>query len=299
MKTSWRPYYSPPLLREGEEHIPRSRRLIDAHVHIFPPEMARGREIYLERDQRFRELYSSSKARMATAEDVLAHMDGSGTETSIVFGFAFKDQGLCREVNDYVLDVMRANPRRMVGLACVSPGADGARAELERCLEAGMRGCGELTPAAGGQAEIAEMVAVAGCLRERGLPLLVHCSEPVGHEYAGKGRFTPEACLALARAYPGLTLVFSHMGGGLFLYELMPEVRASLTYAFYDTAAVPFLYDPLVYRVAVSVVGAERLLYGTDYPLLPAKKYRQGLQGLPRRQRAAVSRGNARRVFGL
>ena len=50
--------------------------------------------------------------------------------------------------------------------------------------------------------------------------------------------------------------MISLMGGGLFLYELMPEVRASLTYAFYDTAAVPLLYDPFIYRAAVSVVGA-------------------------------------------
>ena len=299
MKTSWRPSYSPPLYRGAEDRGPRGRHLVDAHVHIFPPEMVRARETYLERDERFRALYSSPKARLATAEDVIAHMDESGIELSIVFSFAFKDQGLCREVNDYVLEVVQAYPGRMAGLACVSPRAEGARAELERCLDAGMRGCGELTPASGDETEIASLAAIAGCLRERGLPLLVHCSEPVGHEYAGKGRFTPEACVKLARAYPGLTLIFSHLGGGLFLYELMPEVRASLTYALYDTAAVPFLYDPFVYKVAVSVTGAERLLYGTDYPLLLAKRYRQGLRTLPRRQRAAVSGGNARRVFGL
>jgi predicted TIM-barrel fold metal-dependent hydrolase len=299
MKTSWRQSYSPPLSRRAEGHNPRGRHLVDAHVHIFPPEMVRARETYLDRDERFHALYSSPKARLATAEDVIAHMDEGGVELSIVFGFAFKDQGLCREVNDYVLEAVRENPGRMAGLTCVSPGVEGARAELERCLDAGMRGCGELTPASGDETEIADLTAVAGCLRERGLPLLVHCSEPVGHEYAGKGRFGPEACVKLARAYPGLTLIFSHLGGGLFLYELMPEVRACLSYAFYDTAAVPFLYDPFVYKVAVSVVGAERLLYGSDYPLLPDKRYRQGLRSLSRRQRAAVSGGNARRVFGV
>jgi predicted TIM-barrel fold metal-dependent hydrolase len=299
MKTSWRPSYSPPLLSQAESRGPRGRRAVDAHVHIFPPEIVRARELYLERDERFRTLYSSPKARLATAEDVLAHMNGSRIELSMVFGFAFKDQGLCREVNDYVLETVQANPGRLAGMACVSPRAEGARAELERCLDAGMRGCGELTPASGDEAEIASFAAIAGCLRERGLPLLVHCSEPVGREYAGKGRFTPEACLKLARAYPGLTLIFSHLGGGLFLYELMPEVRASLTYALYDTAAVPFLYDPFVYEVVVSVIGAGRLLFGTDYPLLPAKRYRQSLHRLPSRQRAAILGGNAKRVFGL
>ena len=48
--------------------------------------------------------------------------------------------------------------------------------------------------------------------------------------------------LALAQAYPGLTIVFAHLGGGLFLYETMPEVRNVLAGVYYDTAAVPYLY---------------------------------------------------------
>jgi predicted TIM-barrel fold metal-dependent hydrolase len=136
-------------------------------------------------------------------------------------------------------------------------------------------------------------------LRERGLPLLVHASEPVGHQYAGKGCFTPQVCMALAQAYPGLSIVFSHLGGGLFVYELMPEVRASLVDVFYDTAAVPYLYDSGVYELAVAAAGPHKLIFGSDYPLLPVTRCLQGLERLASQHRAAVCSGNARRVFGL
>ena len=76
---------------------------IDAHVHVFPPEMIARREAYLPRDDRFAALYSSPRARMATADEVVAQMDETGVAQSIVFGFPFEDQGLCRMVNDYVL----------------------------------------------------------------------------------------------------------------------------------------------------------------------------------------------------
>ena len=110
--------------------------------------MIAERDSYLARDERFAALYADPRAGMATAEEVVAEMDRSGVALSVVFGFPFRDQGLCREVNDYVLDAVAARPGRLAGLACVSPGSVGAPAELARCLDAGMRGCGELAPGA-------------------------------------------------------------------------------------------------------------------------------------------------------
>ena len=290
---------------------------VDAHVHIFPPDVIRQREAYLGQDAWFRRLYGSPEARMVTGDEVVAQMDTAGVGLSVVFGFAFKDQGLCRMVNDYVVESVSRHPGRLAGLACVSPGAPGAVAELERCLDAGLRGCGELMPdgpsfgeclgaadglenGAGGAARTPEGLAgIARCLQERDLPLLVHANEPVGHHYPGKGRFTPEACFALARAHPALTIVFAHMGGGLFLYELMPEVRAALARVYYDTSAVPYLYGPEVYAVAVSCVGEGKLIFGSDYPLLSPGRYFEGLDGLTPAGRAATLGDTARKVFRL
>jgi len=234
--------------------------LVDAHVHVFPAEMIAHRASYLERDARFCALYRSPKAATVTADDLVESMDEHGVDACVMVGFPFADQGLCRLVNDHLLEAVGKFPGRVAGLACVAPGAPGARAELERSLDAGLSGCGELAPewdgaGAGRRGSDQGLPAVAECLRERGLPLLVHASEPLGHEYPGKGRFTPEACYALARAHPGLTIVFGHMGGGLFLYEAMPEVRSTLVDVFYDTAAVPYLYGPEIYEACVTTAG--------------------------------------------
>ena len=228
--------------------------------------------------------------------------------TSVVFGFAFRDQGLCRLVNDYVIDAVGRYPGRLAGLACVSPEAPGATRELERCLDLGLKGCGELMPdgqgfaaawCSNGPRPAKGFTTLAQCLEERRAPLLLHSNEPVGHHYAGKGDFTPEACFAFAKAFPDLTLVFAHMGGGLFLYELMPEVRAVLANVHYDTSAVPYLYYPEVYEVAVSCAGANKMLFGSDYPLLSPARYQDGFERLAPEARVAVLAGNARKVFSL
>jgi len=273
-------------------------RWIDAHVHIFPPEMIERRESYLPRDERFASLYSSARARMATAEDVLVEMDATGIGLSIVFGFPFVDQGLCRVVNDYVMEAVGAWPERLAGLACVSPRDHGSVAELERCLDAGLRGCGELAPGEGAD-DRESLGNIAAVLRERGLPLLLHANEPVGHEYPGKKGFGPAACVACAESYPGLKLVFAHMGGGAFLYEAMPELRRVLADVYYDTAAVPYLYDPGLYQAFMATAGEQKLIFGSDYALLSPKRYWEGLSTLPPVAQAAACHGNARKVFKL
>jgi predicted TIM-barrel fold metal-dependent hydrolase len=299
MKTWWRPSYSPLLPDGSGSCVCRAAGLVDSHVHVFPPDIIRRREACLAGDARFDALYRLPEAKMATGEEVLAQMDECGTELSIIFGFAFKDLGLCREVNEYVLHAVRENPGRLAGLACVPPGDAGALDELERCLDSGMRGCGELAPASAVHQELSALSPIMGCLRERGLPLVIHASEPVGHDYPGKGSFTPQACLSLAQAYPGVDLVLSHLGGGLFLYELMPEVRAALKHVFYDTAAIPYLYSPSVYQVAILAAGPEKLIFGSDYPLLSPVRCAQGLELLSHEHQEAVRSGNARRVFRL
>jgi predicted TIM-barrel fold metal-dependent hydrolase len=162
-----------------------------------------------------------------------------------------------------------------------------------------MRGCGELAPASASHQELTYLTPVADCLRERGLPLLVHASEPVGHEYPGKGHFTPQACVALAQAFPKLKLVLSHLGGGVFVYESMPEVRATLADVFYDTAAIAYLYSPSVLRLAVLAVGPEKLIFGSDYPLLHPSRCAEGLELLAPQHQNAIRGGNARRVYNL
>ena len=106
-------------------------------------------------------------------------------------------------------------------------------------------------------------------LREHQLILLTHASEPVGHIYPGKGSVTPDMLYPFITNFPDLPVVCAHWGGGLPFYALMPEVKEALKNVYFDTAASPFLYRPGIYSQVSQLVGAERILFGTDYPLLP------------------------------
>src|SRR5690242_5677131 len=121
--------------------------IIDFHTHIFPPEICAHRERYCARDPWFHALYANPRARLATADDLIAEMRTSGVDASVTFSFGWTDPGLIEETNSYVIDAMRRFPGQLYGMAVLQP-TPGVRAlhELERCAQAGIIGLGELMP---------------------------------------------------------------------------------------------------------------------------------------------------------
>jgi uncharacterized protein len=278
--------------------------IVDFHTHVFPPEVVARREVFCARDPWLGELYGNPRARMATVDNLLASMEADGVDVSVIFPFGWSDAGLAEECNTYVMQAMRDHPGRLIGLASVQPRA-GARAiaELERCARAGMPGFGELMPHGQGYrlGDTALLAPLAEAAQALGLFALTHASEPVGHAYLGKGDVDAAELYGFVLAFPGLRVVAAHWGGGFPFYELMPEVRAAAANLWYDTAASAYLYRPEVFSVVARAAGAEKILWGSDYPLLGQRRMldHAAAGGLGPRELAMVIGGNAARFLGL
>ncbi|HEY8478171.1 MAG TPA: amidohydrolase family protein, partial [Chloroflexota bacterium] len=281
-----------------------SSLVVDFHTHIFPPEVIRRRDDFADLCPRFAALYRRPTSRLATAEQLIDEMDASGVDVSVVLGFDWTSHTLCRLHNDYLLDALRRYPGRLVAFASINPLAgDLAIAELERCVEGGMRGIGELNPEA--KPFHYDDVGVLRPLFEfaaaHRLIVLTHASEPTGHVYPGKGTCTPDVLARMVERFPDNVFVLAHCGGGLPFYELMPEVGRALQKTYYDTAAWPYLYEDRVFAALVALVGAGRVLWGTDYPLLRQRRLLERVRRmeLPLEVERAILGGNAAALLGL
>jgi predicted TIM-barrel fold metal-dependent hydrolase len=278
--------------------------VVDAHTHIFPPELARDRGGHLKRDVWFESLYQNPKALIVSAEEMVASMDGAGIARSIACGFPWRDPGLCREHNAYLADAARRFPDRISWLGIVAPGSSTLQQDARWCFEHGASGLGELNADAQGfdfrdVAKLADLAAIATAADR---PIMTHASEPVGHVYPGKGAATPDKLLAFVAEFPEVRLVAAHWGGGLPFYELMPEVAEIAQRVVYDTAASTYLYRFQVFRSVLDIIGAERVVFASDYPVLKQKRFLERTLATEWRsdqERAAVLSGNARRVYRL
>ena len=252
-----------------------SRTVVDAHTHIFPPEFSRDRASLSQRDAWFGELYGNPKISLAGEDDLISSMESANVDCSLVCGFPWLDVGICRVHNDYLLDVAARHPGRIGAVTVVSPSRPGAAEEAERCLRAGSVGIGELNADAQ-DFDLADprlMADLVDVCQRLGKPILLHISEPVGHLYPGKGTSTPDRLQTFLFNFPEVKIVAAHWGGGLPFYELMPEVAALAHNVVYDTAASTYLYSPRVFRTVIDLVGAERVLVGTDYALLRQDRF--------------------------
>jgi predicted TIM-barrel fold metal-dependent hydrolase len=276
--------------------------IIDFHTHIFPPWLRERRDEYSKLDPCFSSLYSQPKARMATAEEVLASMDEAGIDVSVVLNIGWVSHELCVKTNDYILDSVSRCPTRLVGFCAIQPRAgDAAIAELERCAKAGAKGIGELRSDVQGfdLADKTTMKPLVDAVLKHNLIFLTHSSEPLGHEYFGKGSITPDILYSFITAFPNLKLVCAHWGGGLPFYALMPEVAKALTNVFFDTAATVFLYKPEIFEQLSRIIGSDKILFGTDYPLMRQNRVIAQIQSsqLPEADKARILGANAQRLL--
>ena len=276
---------------------------VDAHTHLFPPEFVRRREELLRGDPWFGHAFGTPKATMAGEGALLASMKRAGYAMSVVVGWPWRDPGLCREHNAYLADVARRHPNKIAWLGIVNPALPDVEREIARCVAEGASGFGELNADAQGF-DWAAPGAIANAfetLREVDLPVLIHTSEPVGHTYPGKGSATPDRLLIAFAAFPEVRFIAAHWGGGLPFYELMPEVRALTRNVVYDSAASTYLYDFSIFPLLARLVGPQRMLFGSDFPVLGQRRFldRVLASGLPDEALPAVLAGNARRLFRL
>lgn len=277
--------------------------IVDIHTHVFPPGVRDGRDAYLQRDVTFRELYSSPKARIATADELLASMEAAGVDRSVACGFAWTDAELCHRHNDYLLEAAERSGGRLIPFCTVQPSDEDARDDLKRWARRGARGLGELRPANQGYGLIdsAEADLLAWSADAYDLPLLLHASEPAGHVYPGKSGLAVDQLYRFVADFPGATVIAAHWGGGLPFYALMPEVREALARTYFDTAATGLLYSPDIYARVVDLVGADRILFGSDFPLVSQETALQELRDAPigEEARRLIEGENARHVLRL
>ncbi len=253
-------------------------RIIDIHTHVQPPGVIVDRRRYLDSEPDFKILYENPKYLLSSSRDVLGYMDDCGVSSSVILGFAWRDTGLLKEHNDMILQDSSAGNGRFYGFCCIYPFAEGmtAAAEAERCFNEGAAGIGEvgLYDRDLDYEYIDAMSPVMKICLERDKPVMMHVNEPIGHSYSGKAPISIKGIYNFVKAYPENRIILAHWGGGLFFYNsLKKEAKNILKNVWYDSAASPYLYDKSIWKTAVELMGPDKILFGTDFPLLNSERY--------------------------
>ncbi|SDR48955.1 aminocarboxymuconate-semialdehyde decarboxylase [Rhizobiales bacterium GAS191] len=234
---------------------------------------------------------------------------------------------IARDLNEATARLCRRHPGRLRGLAALpllDPAA--ALAELERALsEPGMVGIAMGSNLAGRPLNDPLLEPIWERLADLDLPIFIHPMFPANvagmdeFELPIRVGFVFDTTVAAARLiyggvlerHPRLTIILAHTGGTLLMlaerldngYRLFPECRRYIQQLpslymrrlYYDTGS---FFAPAL-AMAHGLVGADRILYGSDDPFIGADTSHVEALGLPRPEEAAILGGNAARLFRL
>lgn len=250
--------------------------ILDFHTHIFPKAIRNNREKYSPSEPAFKLLYRSPQSQLVGVKTLISFMDRQNIDKSVIFGFPWQKSKTFKMHNDYIMESVGKYPERLIGFCCLDPFNKKAVNESLRCINGGLSGIGELAFYQSGidKKALKRLDPLMEICLDKDFPVLIHTNEPVGHHYAGKTPITMVQIYGLVKRFPQNKIVLAHWGGGIFFFNLLKrEVKEHLENVYFDTAASPFLYDPDVYQVALKIIGPDRILFGSDFPLIKPIRY--------------------------
>ena len=305
-----------PALVPGSTLRQKPRVLIDAHVHLYPPEVGRDPVTWAADAGEPHWATLCTRCRpggrpvqtFPSVDELLREMDAAGVSRAVLLGWYWETPATCAWQNRFYAECVRAHPDRLSAFATVHPaaGRDATLGEIRRSHSEGLIGLGELSPHSQGvpidDPVLAEVLRLAGELR---MPVNLHVTDPASRPYPGRIETPLRDFVRLAGNFPSTNFILAHWGGLLPLTAAGANA-ATLPNIFYDTAASPLLYGADVWPRALAACGAECVLFGSDFPLNLYPK----LDAAPRMARfiaearaggagAAVLGGNAVRLFRL
>jgi predicted TIM-barrel fold metal-dependent hydrolase len=285
--------------------------LIDAHTHTQPT-AAEGKE--------FAERYGFGSDREGTVEELLRSMDRAGIARTmivpwmpaqdmvadLVAGGADRDEavadvvGQWRRLNEWAAGAVTAHPQRLsclVGLDPVLMDEATIKAEVQERLATGACGLKVAPMFIRRRPDDEIMEVVWRCARDHGVFVLSESGalgfgdEPVwGH---------PAWFDDVLRSYPTVTIQLAHLGQGA--EDDVATLTGRYANVVTDTSLRLAVEPPERTAEFVRRIGADRVLFGTNYPLVDQVAYAAALRALPLTddELEQVGHANAARLLGV
>ncbi len=225
-------------------------------------------------------------------ESLLYHMDYNGVDRAVLIQYAGNSD------NTYLIDCLQRYAPRLAGAMIVDPADDGSA--VRRWAEAGIGGIRLPVDA---RSTSSDPLAIWRAADACGLVVSAPCRPEL---------LVGEAFAEVLAEFPDLSIVIEHLGGvgaeaqppyEVFCQALELAKHPNLTMklpGFGEICRVPMPFDPIppLPQMALDAFGAERLMWGSDYPPASSREgYTNALQ-VPREYFSDLSAAHQSAIFG-
>lgn len=265
----------------------RSMHIVDCHCHIYPDKIAARAVAGIGG------FYDMPMSGLGTFTDARTRQEKAGIDRAVVFSVATSVSQV-GSINRFIAQTVANGGGAFIGLGALHPDSPTLKEDIDELVSLGLRGVKLHHDVQQFKLDDYRCLKIYELLEERGLPLLLHTGD-FRYDYSNTNRLKP-----ILETYTNLTVIAAHFGGWS-LWEKATEELAGYPNLFVDCSSSLCAISPETAQRLIRKYGADRVLFGTDYPMWDPSEELARFNAIPltEEERQQVLWKNADRLFGL
>lgn len=263
------------------------RKIVDCHCHVFPDKIAQKASLSTGRFYGIKMTYDG---KVSTVKE---EMKKVGITNSIIFSVATKP-AQSRAINEFIAATVADDPDIFTGLGTIHPESADLDGDINHLIDLGLKGVKLHPDIQGFKIDNYRCCKVYDICEKKGIPVLLHCGDK-RYDYSNPNRMKP-----IIEIYSGLTVIGAHLGGYSVWDQAIKEL-AGFDNFYVDCSSSLFAFKPEEARDIIRAYGANKVLFGTDFPMwdLKTELDRFDAMGLTEEENDLILYKNANRLFKL
>lgn len=261
-------------------------KIIDCHCHIYPDKIA------AKAVESIGKFYDLPMRYNGTASQMISESRKAGITGSVVFSVATTPHQVA-SINNFIADEVKKGPS-LCGLGAAHPLSEDQKADIDEIASLGLKGV-KLHPDIQGFAiDDPRCMEIYRLCRERGLTVLIHMGDK-RYDFSSPKRLIP-----VLEQLDGLKIIGAHLGGWGIWKDAESVLSGYDNFSVDCSSSLAFLPPEEAKRI-IRLYGANRVLFGTDYPMWDynAELERFFALGLSDEERELILHRNAEEIFDI
>lgn len=225
--------------------------LIDIHTHVYPAAVA------AKAAKSIQDFYALDGGGMeGTVEQLLQQGDKAGIERFVILPVGLKPDRV-RHINDFILAQAAAQPR-FIGFGTVHAAMENIGDEAEYVISNGLHGIKIHPDSQAFDIDDPRLFPMYEAISGK-IPVMPHMGDP-RYDFSH-----PRKLRRVMELFPNLQVIATHFGG-YSMYEEAYDLLHDKDCVFDVSSSLMFMPEGVAEKY-INAYGAERMAFGTDFPL--------------------------------
>ena len=260
--------------------------IVDCHCHIYPEKIA------AKAVESIGHFYDIPMNSGGTAADMAEAEKKAGITHQIIFSVATKVPQVA-SINRFIADEVEKSHGTMTGLGTLHPDSEDLKGDIEHIVELGLKGVKLHPDIQGFKIDDYRCLKIYELCEGR-LPILMHTGDN-RYDFSNPNRLKP-----VLEIFKNLTVIGAHLGGWS-MWDTAVDELAGFKNFYVDCSSSLYAMTTDKAREVIRRYGADRVLFGTDYPMWsPSDEIKRFESlGLNEEEKHKIYYKNAKRLFNL